>query len=258
MHHRKLLLHQLQEARMSQLDEGLRSKDLKDLIKPIISVDSYKATMGSDEDICVIGFEVIGKEPADDLVSFIENGYDFVLNASASDGESSGKTFSVFVEVKRGNKLARQIEDILYGVGELAEINDWKFRYYKDFQSKPIEDIKHIVPTNTEFYKKKIEKIFEDDIKFFFRKSPLDYIDIEGNVLTFKRFINSPVKMELKELGTRTDILTNLKGTIRIDENSTNEAMWLTKYFGNYNITKYDDQFVFENDSTVLVFKLIS
>jgi hypothetical protein len=64
--------------------------------------------------------------------------------------------------------------------------------------------------------------------------------------------------MELKEHGTRTDILSNLKGTIRIDENSTSEAIWLTKYFGNYNITKYDDLFVFENDNNVLVFKLIS
>jgi hypothetical protein len=63
--------------------------------------------------------------------------------------------------------------------------------------------------------------------------------------------------MEIIEQGTRTDILNNLAGTIRIDETSTSETMWLTKYFGDYNITKYDEHFVFENDNNVIVFKLI-
>jgi hypothetical protein len=62
--------------------------------------------------------------------------------------------------------------------------------------------------------------------------------------------------MELLNYVTRTDILNNLAGTIRIDETSTSETMWLTKYFGDYNITKYGDDFVFENDNSVLVLKL--
>ena len=95
-------------------------------------------------------------------------------------------------------------------------------------------------------------------MKFFFRKSPLDYIDIQENQLTFKRFSNSPVKMELKDYGTRTNILGNLAATIRIDETSTSEAIWLTKYFGDFNITKYDDYFVFEDGNNVLMLKLIS
>lgn len=243
---------------MSQLHEGLRANDLEDLVKPIFHIDTYKATTGEDEDIAVLSFEIIGQDAANDLVNFIENGYDFILDASASDGESNKGTYTVFVEIKRGSKISNQIEDLIYGIGELAKINDWKFRYHKDFESKDIEDIKHIVPDSADAYKRKVENIFENDIKFFFRKSPLDYIDIEKNVLTFKRFSNRPVKMELKEQGTRTEILSNLKGTIRIDENSTSEAIWLTKYFGNYNITKYDDQFVFEDGNNVLVFKLIS
>ena len=243
---------------MPHLHEGLRANDLEDLVKPIFHIDTYKATTGEDDEVSVLSFEVIGDDASKDLVNFIENGYDFISDASTSDGESNNGTYTVFVEIKRTPKIARQIEDLIYGIGELAKITDWKFRYHKDFQSKEIEDIKHTVPDSTDAYKRKVEKIFEDDIKFFFRKSPLDYIDIEKNMLTFKRFSNSPVKMELKEHGTRTDILSNLKGTIRIDENSTSEAIWLTKYFGNYNITKYDDLFVFENDNNVLVFKLIS
>ena len=85
----------------------------------------------------------------------------------------------------------------------------------------------------------------------------MEYMMLENNILTFKRLFNSPVRMEMMNYGTRLDLLTNLKGTIRIDETSTSETMWLTKYFGNYNITKYDDFFVFENDNTAFVFKLI-
>jgi hypothetical protein len=243
---------------MPQLHEDLRSGDLEDLVKPVIHIDTYKATMGKDEDVATVSFEVIGKDAANDLVNFIENGYDFIMDAKASEGEGKNHTFTVFIEIERGRKLANHIEDMIYGVGELAKITDWRFRYYKDLQSKPIEDIKHLVPTDPEKYKSKIEKIFEDDMNFFFRKSPLDYIDIEENKLTFKRFSNSPVKMELMDYGTRTDILGNLDAVIRIDENSTSQSLWLTKYFGDYNITKYDEYFVFEDGNNVLMLKLIS
>jgi hypothetical protein len=243
---------------MPQLLEDLRNGDLVDLVKPVFHVDTYKATIGKDEDVCTLSFEVIGKDAADDLVNFIERGYDFVMDATASEGESKEKTFTVFVEIERDKKISNNIEDMLYGIGELAKINDWRFRYYKDIQSKPIEDLKNIVPTDPAKYKSKIEKIFEDDMKFFFRKSPLDYIDIQENQLTFKRFYNSPVKLELLNYGTRTEMLGNLEANIRIDENSTSQSLWLTKYFGDYNITKYDDYFVFEDGNNVLMLKLIS
>jgi len=243
---------------MRQLHEDLRNGDLEDLVKPLFHVDTYKATTGPDEDICTLNFEVIGKDAADDLVNFIERGYDFIMDASANEGESEEKTYTVFVEIERDRKISNHIEDLLYGIGQLAKVEDWRFRYYKDIHSKPIEDLKNLIPTDGSKYKAKIEKIFEDDMKFFFRKSPLDYIDIQENQLTFKRFSNSPVKMELKDYGTRTNILGNLAATIRIDETSTSEAIWLTKYFGDFNITKYDDYFVFEDGNNVLMLKLIS
>jgi hypothetical protein len=145
---------------MPQLHEGLRSNDLEDLVKPIFHIDTYKATTGEDEEVAVLSFEVIGDDASKDLVNFIENGYDFISDASTSDGESNNGTFTVFVEIKRSLKIAKQIEDLIYGIGELAKITDWKFRYHKDFQSKEIEDIKHIVPDSADAYKRKVEKIY--------------------------------------------------------------------------------------------------
>ena len=242
---------------MRQLCEGLKPNDLKDLIKPVFNVDTYKSVMGEDEDVIVLCFEVAGHDSANDLENFIEQGYGFVMDSDVSSGETDEGTYKVFIEIERGRKSISEIEDILYGITQLTGIKDWRFRYYKDVEIYPIEGLKGIVPTSPETYKAKMDESFDNDIKFFFRKSPMEYMILENNILTFKRLFNSPVKMEMMNYGTRLELLTNLKGTIRIDETSTSETMWLTKYFGNYNITKYDEFFVFENDNSAFVFKLI-
>ena len=243
---------------MRQLCEGLKPNDLKDLIKPDYNVDTYKSVMGDDENVIVISFDIASNDAAKDLENFVEQGYGFVLDSDVSSGETDEGVYKVFIEIERGRKSISQIEDILYGLTQLCGIEDWNFRYYKDLQKHPVDKMKEMIPTTPETYKEKIDESFENDIRFFFRKSPMDYMMLENdNMLTFKRIFNSPVKMEILDYGTRLDMLTNLTGTIRIDETSTSETMWLTKYFGNYNITKYDDFFVFENDNTVFKFRLI-
>lgn len=242
---------------MRQLCEGLKPHDLKDLINNILEIDTYKSVMGNDEDVIVLSFEVTGHDAAKDFEDFVEKGHECVLDSDVSSGETDEGNYKVFVEIERGRKSISEIEDILYGLTQLSGITDWRFRYYKDLQSHPIDKLKEIIPTTPETYKEKMDESFDNDLKFFFRKSPMEYMMLENNILTFKRLFNSPVRMEMIDYGTRLELLTNLKGTIRIDETSTSETMWLTKYFGNYNITKYDEFFVFENDNTAFVFKLI-
>lgn len=242
---------------MNNLHEGLKNKDLKDLVNSQFEVDTFRSKMGSDEDVSVLSFDVTGHQAAADLVNFIEKGYDFVLDADVSSGEVENNIFKVFVEIERGPKLIRNIEDLIYGIGELCDCGDWKFRYYKDNDSKPFSEISKNIPTNAQAYRLKVDAVFENDMRFFFRRTPLDYIMLEDNVLSFKRSFTNPIKMNLVNMGTRTEILNNLAGTIRIDETSMSETMWLTKYFGDYNITKYGDHFVFENDNTVLVLQLV-
>lgn len=241
----------------SNLREGLKNHDLKDLIDPVFDIDSYRSKMGSDEDVSVLSFTVTGNQAAQDLVNFIEKGYDFVLDADVSSGEIDNNIFKVFVEIERNSELIKNIEDLIYGVSELSDQKDWQFRYYKDNNKKSIFDLSNNVPTTAQAYNIKVNSVFESDLRFFFRRTPLDYVTLEENLLTLKRAFANPVKMNIVELGTRTEILNNLAGTIRIDETSMSETMWLTKYFGDYNITKYDDHFVFENDNTVLVLKLV-
>lgn len=241
---------------MHPLNEGLKPNDLKDLIKPVFEIDTFRSKMGEDENVIVLSFDVIGNQPARDMVNFIEKGYDFVLDADVSSGEVDKNIFKVFVEIERDRKSVREIDDLLYGLDQLCQIGDWRFRYYRDPKSQPIAELSKIVPTTPEAYRQRMDGVFESDMRFFFRKSPLDYMELNENIITLKRSFNNPVKMELVNYGTRTEILNDLAGTIRMDETSTSETMWLTKYFGDYNITKYGENFVFENDNNVLVLKL--
>ena len=84
---------------MAQVNEGLLAGDLRMLVDNIIEIDSYSSKMGDDKDIVVLAFTVKSQDPATDLVTFVENGYDFVLDADASPGELSDGKYKVFVEI---------------------------------------------------------------------------------------------------------------------------------------------------------------
>ena len=103
-------------------EDSLKAGDLRNLVKHIFEVDNYKSKMGDDKDIVVLSFTVEHKAPAEDLVSFIEKGYQFVLDADMTPGELSDGKYRVFVEMQRTPKVAEQINDLLYGVQKLTGI----------------------------------------------------------------------------------------------------------------------------------------
>ena len=87
------------DYRGKKLDEGSYRGDLQRLVGPELHIDQHRSKMGEDDDIIVVSFKVQGKEPANDLVSFLETGYDFILDADASPGEISPGRFLVFFEI---------------------------------------------------------------------------------------------------------------------------------------------------------------
>ena len=97
--------------------------DLKDLVKNIFEVDAFKSKMGDDEDIVVVSFSVKESGAAEDLVDFIEKGYNFVLDADSTSGELETGDYKVFVEIERNRKTNENIMEILDGVGKLAAID---------------------------------------------------------------------------------------------------------------------------------------
>ena len=150
-----------------QLNENLEGGDLKRLVHDELHIDEYKSKMGDDADVCVVSFKVAGKEPAIDLVSFIEKGYDWVLDADVSSGEKEGGDYLVFVELDRTSALPEQIYQLIADIVNLTEqdITDWRVRYYKSNNEHDltVETLGQIVPLTPEKYRVKYEKDKEPD-----------------------------------------------------------------------------------------------
>jgi hypothetical protein len=103
------------------LTEGLDYHDMKGQIDPRVSVDEYAAKMGEDSEIVTLTFILKSKEAAKDLVSWLEIGYDFILDASVSEGELEPGKWLVFVEMKRRTNIPEKIIDILSGLKTLTD-----------------------------------------------------------------------------------------------------------------------------------------
>lgn len=148
------------------LRENLEMGDLKRLVHNELHIDEYKSKMGNDADVCVISFKVSGKEPSADLVSFIEKGYDYVLDADVSSGEKEGGDYLVFVELDRTNKLPEQIIKMMEDLLNLTEqqLKDWRVRYYKSTEDHDLteETLEQIIPLTPEAYSAKYDKEEEE------------------------------------------------------------------------------------------------
>lgn len=236
-----------------QLNEDLRPSDLHNLVSHVFEVDSYASKMGDDKDIVVLSFTVEDMAPAQDLVNFVERGYDFVLDADASPGELKDGKFKVFVEIERNKHVADQIKEVLDGVGKLTGIDEFKFRYYKSFNSMPLDALQETVPTDKNAYEISIKENSLNNFSNFFNKSYLENISIDNNDLVFQKMYSEPLRMRIKGFGPRHQVLESLPGRIMLESKDISEVLYLTKYLGNYNITKINNWFVFENEDYALV-----
>lgn len=154
---------------MTTLFENLEHGDLKRLVKTSLHIDEYKSKMGDDEDICVLSFKVNTKEPAMDLVSFIEKGYDWVLDADVSSGEKQDGEYLVFVEIDRTKNLPDQINQLVDDMLNLTqqEKDEWTFRYRKSSEDLAItsENLAMTIPLTPSDYNEKYEKPKEENQK---------------------------------------------------------------------------------------------
>lgn len=242
-----------------QLNEELRAKDLYNLVDNIFEVDSYASKMGSDEDIVVVSFTVEDKEPADDLVNFIERGYDFVLDADITPGEINDGKYKVFVEIERNRRIGEQIMEILDGIGKLTGIDNFKFRYYKSFNSLPAdqESITETVPTSKDDYRVKIQENNLNNFSNFFQRSYVESVSVDNEDIVFQKKYADPLRLRIKQFGPKHDVYDNLTGPMMIESKDMAEVIFFTKYIGNYNINKIGGLFVFENDKYAVALEKI-
>ena len=141
---------------MIRLREGLEVGDLKRLVHPEMHVDDFKSKLGRDEDVVVVSLKVTGKEPAADVVNFVEKGYDWVIDADVSSGEMDDGDFIVFIELDRTPSAAGQIMEMMDDLMNLTEqdISDWKVCYRKG-REHPLDEktLQDMIPKTPEEYR---------------------------------------------------------------------------------------------------------
>ena len=238
---------------------SLQQYDLKDLVDNILEIDGYKSKMGADKDIVTVAFATKTKESADDLASFIERGYTFVLDADATSGEQADGTYKVFVEIERDKAVGAQIMELADGLENLTGMGDIKFRYYKEFRSKPLtlEELNDTVPLESDLYGVDQKGMNEsvDSYTNFFNKSMVENVTMWGDMLTIKKAWADPIAFKFVDFGPTVKTLESIKESF--NANDFSEIIFLSKYIGDYNITKYGSKLTFENDGQTLVLERI-
>lgn len=241
-----------------KLVEGLKSKELQDLIDPKFTIDQFKSKMGKDEDIIVVAFRLKEKFPAIDLMEFIEKGYIFVLDADMSTGEEKDGYYRVFVEFERDQKFPEELEKLMRGINQLCEYSEWKFRFYKDSEWMEFnkENIIKNIPLTGQEYHAKIKSNTISEIQEVLNVGTTKVIDLDNqlNVKLSKPY-SGDLSFKLVALGEYKDLKDNLKGHIQLDEASNSQTLFLEKYLGNYEITKIDNKFIIKNNNKAIIIR---
>jgi len=232
---------------MQIVKEGLKAGDLDGVVSKRFSVDQFKSKMGEDRNIMVLAFTVDGMAPAKDLERFAETGYKEVLDADATPGTLADGKHRVFVEFARVEKVDQHIRKFLDDLKNLTNIDIFEFTYHKNvtpFEASA-KNLADILPRTAIAYTQKINGMKLEETQTFFDKFQMMDCKLDNNIVEIKKRNADTLRFELHAFGNTNLIMNEIKA-FRIDESAMAECMFLTKYFGPYQITKTtEDRFIF-------------
>lgn len=144
---------------MSNLYEGFGYKDLQGMMKPTIHIDEFSSKMGDDDEIVVASFFVRDRQAAEDLTSWFEKGYDFILDADMSPGEVKPNRYLVYVEMKRRSTTGARLNEIIQDFDTLTEYEGSQWTMHYDGKDHPwsTETFKNLVPDSPAEYRARKE-----------------------------------------------------------------------------------------------------
>ena len=162
--------------------------------------------------------------------------------------------YKVFVEIERSKDAPSNISEMLEGIKQVCELEDMKFRYYKGFRSHDASEtnLAEMIPTDHDAYDIRVNESNLDNYKNFFNKSYAEeVVMLDEHTLRIKNTFMDPVELKVVDFGATKDININEA----LDINGFAEVIYLTKYLGDYNITKYGKKLVLENGDYSLIVK---
>lgn len=112
------------------INESLQYLDMEHQVYPILGIDQYKSKIGDDSEFVTVDFTVKSKSVSEDLVTWLERGYDWIIDAEESPGEVKNNQYLVFAEMNRRTWVPRRIMEMLFDFETLTGIKagEWKLR----------------------------------------------------------------------------------------------------------------------------------
>ncbi len=243
---------------MILVNEGLKAGDLEGIIGNRFSVDQYKSKMGDDENIMVLAFTADSQAAAKDLERFAETGYKEVLDADATPGTMEDGKHRVFIEFARVEQVDKHISKFLQDLTKLTNSDRFEFTYHKGMSpmEASAENLASALPRTADAYTQKINELKVEEAKNFFDRFQMMEVKLDDNLMTVKKHNADTLKFELHGFDKTQKIMKEVKA-FRLDQDAMAECMWMTKYFGPYNITKTtENKFVFsKNGESALLSK---
>jgi len=232
---------------MQIVKEGLKAGDLDGVVSKRFTVDQFKSKMGEDRNIMVLAFTVDGMAPAKDLERFAESGFKEVLDADATPGTLEDGKHRVFIEFARVESVDQHIRKFLDDLKNLANIDIFEFTYHKNvtpFEASA-KNLADILPRTAIAYTQKINGMKLESTRTFFDKFQMMEFKLDNNIIEITKRNADTLRFELHAFGQTSMIMNEIKA-FRLDESAMSECMFLTKYFGPYQITKTnEDRFIF-------------
>lgn len=118
----------LNELFEKTINEGLKSGDLRDVVKNTISIDQFYGKL--DDDNIVVVFYVDDEDPAYDLCDFIDKSEVEHLDAEVSNVPNENGRFLVYVEFIRNKKFPGRCSTLIRSISNLVKIKKWYFETY--------------------------------------------------------------------------------------------------------------------------------
>lgn len=172
------------------LKEGLDYHDLEGMMDPTISVDEYSAKMGKDSEIVTLSFIVYSEMAGRDLAEWFERGYDWVLDASISEGELAPGKWIVFVEMNRRSTAPEHIIELLNDLKTLTnlDITDWTVVVDDEEHEPDAKVLKQVITISPHEYR--LEKESEGELNEMREIAGLDtkslYDDSDPEIIKIK------------------------------------------------------------------------
>lgn len=163
---------------MTILNEGLDYLDMENQIIPELTVDEYEAKLGKNSDIVTLTFTVKAEAVGNDLVKWLERGYEWIIDASISTGEVDIGKYLVFAELNRRSTVPDRIIELLRDLKTLTglELKEWSI-YIDDESYDPDPKIlSQVIILNPAKYR--IEKEQENELNEMRQIANLDTVNI--------------------------------------------------------------------------------